>query len=123
MVKTAVPMQRVRFLTLIRELRSHMPRGVVKKKKKIAQHGKNNIILFATSGAETSILCVCDSCSVTRSLRSHRPSPTRLFRPWNSPGMNTGVSCQSLLYKTSIFACRLNKLDTYFIPRAKVKSK
>ena len=59
MVKTAVPVQRVQFLTLIRELRSHMPRGVVKEKKKIAQHGKNNIILFATSGAETSILCLC----------------------------------------------------------------
>ena len=31
------------------------------------------------------------------SVRSHRPQPTRLPRPWDSPGKNTGVGCHFLL--------------------------
>ena len=31
------------------------------------------------------------------SVRSHRRQPTRLRRPWASPGTNTGVGCQFLL--------------------------
>ena len=31
------------------------------------------------------------------SVRPHRWQPTRLHRPWNSPGKNTGVGCHSLL--------------------------
>ena len=31
------------------------------------------------------------------SLRPHRWQPTRLPRPWDSPGRNTGVGCQFLL--------------------------
>ena len=31
------------------------------------------------------------------SLRSHRRQPTRLPRPWDSPGKNTGVGCHLLL--------------------------
>ena len=30
-------------------------------------------------------------------LRSHRRQPTRLPRPWDSPGKNTGVGCHFLL--------------------------
>ena len=30
-------------------------------------------------------------------VRPHRWQPTRLPRPWDSPGKNTGVSCQFLL--------------------------
>ena len=30
------------------------------------------------------------------SVRPHRPQPTRLRRPWNSPGKNTGVGCHFL---------------------------
>ena len=30
-------------------------------------------------------------------LRPHRQQPTRLPRPWDSPGKNTGVGCQFLL--------------------------
>ena len=34
------------------------------------------------------------SCSViSNSLRPHRWQPTRLPRPWDSPGKNTGVGC------------------------------
>ena len=31
------------------------------------------------------------------SVRPHRRQPTRLPRPWDSPGKNTGVGCHSLL--------------------------
>ena len=30
------------------------------------------------------------------SVRPHRRQPTRLLRPWNSPGKNTGVGCHFL---------------------------
>ena len=43
-------------------------------------------------------VCVCVSCSVmSDSLRPHELKPTRLRRPWDSPGKNTGVGCQFLL--------------------------
>ena len=31
------------------------------------------------------------------SLRPHRLQPTRLCRPWDSPGKNTGMGCHCLL--------------------------
>src|SRR5574339_199543 len=31
------------------------------------------------------------------SVQPHRRQPTRLPRPWDSPGKNTGVGCNSLL--------------------------
>ena len=31
------------------------------------------------------------------SVRPHRRQPTRLLRPWDSPGKNTGVACHYLL--------------------------
>ena len=34
---------------------------------------------------------------VSDSVRSHRRQPTRLPRPWDSPGKNTGVGCHFLL--------------------------
>ena len=41
------------------------------------------------------------SCSVTSvvsdSVQSHRRQPTRLPRPWDSPGKNTGMGCHFLL--------------------------
>ena len=38
------------------------------------------------------------SCSVvSNSLQPHGPQTTRLLRPWNSPGKNTGVGCHFLL--------------------------
>ena len=35
---------------------------------------------------------------VSDSVRPHRPQPTRLCRPWDSPGKNTGVGCHCLLH-------------------------
>ena len=34
---------------------------------------------------------------MSNSLRPHRRQPTRLSRPWDSPGKNTGVGCHCLL--------------------------
>ena len=45
--------------------------------------------------------CCCCCCEVTsvvsNSVRPHRRQPTRLPRPWDSPGKNTGVGCHFLL--------------------------
>ena len=42
--------------------------------------------------------CCCQVSSVvSNSVRPHRRQPTRLPRPWDSPGKNTGVGCHFLL--------------------------
>ena len=42
--------------------------------------------------------CCCEVASVvSNSVRPHRWQPTRLPRPWDSPGENTGVGCHFLL--------------------------
>ena len=42
--------------------------------------------------------CCCKVASVVSdSVRPHRRQPTRLPRPWDSPGKNTGVGCHFLL--------------------------
>ena len=43
------------------------------------------------------ITCCQVASVVSDSVRPHRRQPTRLPRPWNSPGKNTGVSCHFLL--------------------------
>ena len=42
--------------------------------------------------------CCCQVASVvSNSVRPHGLQPTRLLRPWDSPGKNTGVGCHFLL--------------------------
>ena len=41
--------------------------------------------------------CCCVASVVSDSVRPHRRKPTRLPRPWDSPGKNTGVGCHFLL--------------------------
>ena len=42
--------------------------------------------------------CCCSIASVVSgSVRPHRRQSTRLLRPWDSPGKNTGVGCHFLL--------------------------
>ena len=41
--------------------------------------------------------CCCVASVVSDSLRPQRRPPTRLPRPWDSPGKNTGVGCHFLL--------------------------
>ena len=49
----------------------------------------------------TRMNCCCYCCQVTSvmsdSVRPHRQQSTRLTRPWDSPGKNTGVGCHCLL--------------------------
>ena len=43
-------------------------------------------------------VCSCEVASVmSDSVRPHRWQPSRLPRPWDSPGKNTGVGCHFLL--------------------------
>ena len=42
-------------------------------------------------------LCHAKSLQLGLTLRPHRWQPTRLPRPWDSPGKNTGVGCHFLL--------------------------
>ena len=44
-----------------------------------------------------SLCCCCIASVVSNSVRPQRWQPTRLPRPWGSPGKNTGVSCHFLL--------------------------
>ena len=39
---------------------------------------------------------------MSNSVRSHRRQPTRLPRPWDSPGKNTGVGCHFLLQSMKV---------------------
>ena len=39
----------------------------------------------------------CVASVVSDSVRPHGPQPTRLLRPWDSPGQNTVVGCHFLL--------------------------
>ena len=41
--------------------------------------------------------CCYVASVVSDSVRPHRRKPTRLPRPWDSPGKNTGVGCHFLL--------------------------
>ena len=41
--------------------------------------------------------CYYGASVVSDSVRPHRQEPTRLPRPWDSPGKNTGVGCHFLL--------------------------
>ena len=54
-----------------------------------------------TSLFSSSVRCCCCCCYVTSvvsdSVRPHSRQPTRLLRPWDSPGKNTGVGCHFLL--------------------------
>ena len=44
-----------------------------------------------------SVSICCITSVVSNSVRPHRRQPTRLPRPWDSPGKNTGVGCHFLL--------------------------
>ena len=56
------------------------------------------------SSADIYTPCCCCSCQVASvvsdSVQPHRRQPTRLPRPWDCPGKNTGVGCHCLLQCT-----------------------
>ena len=65
--------------------------------------------LSAQGGWQHSVSCCC-CCWITSvvsdSVRPHRQQPTRLPRPWDSPGKNTGVGCHFL------FQCMKGKSES-----------
>ena len=47
--------------------------------------------------------CCCQVASVvSNSVRPYRQQPTRLPRPWDSPGKNTGAGCHFLLQRMKV---------------------
>ena len=56
------------------------------------------LIYFALIFDRFDTFCYSQVTSVmSDSVRPHRRQPTRLCRPWDSPGKNTGVGCHFLL--------------------------
>ena len=79
------------------KLRSHKLHGQKKKKKKIKKGYMSKWDFFHT----VKVCCCCQVASVVSdSVRPHRWQPTRLCRPWDSPGKNTGVGCHFLLQQS-----------------------
>jgi len=60
-------------------------------KKKLAKNTGESIL------RNTAAACCQVAPVVSNSVRPHGLQPTRLLRPWDSPGKNTGVGCHFLL--------------------------
>ena len=52
--------------------------------------------------SEGMLLLLLSRFSRVDSVRPHRRQPTRLPRPWDSPGKNTGVGCHFLLQRMKV---------------------
>ena len=66
------------------------------------------IFLGSKITVDSDCCCCCYVASVVSdSVRPHRWQPTRLPRPWDSPGKNTGVGCHFLLCSHEIERCLL----------------
>ena len=50
------------------------------------------------------------------SVQSHRRQPTRLPRPWDSPGKNTGVGCHFLLQCRKVKVKLLSRAQLFVTP-------
>ena len=55
------------------------------------------VLLFRNDYESLYHCCCCIDSVVSDSVRPHRRQPTRLPRPWDSPGKNAGVGCHFLL--------------------------
>ena len=63
----------------------------------ICENGSRLFQLTAKFGNRCCCCCCSVASVVSDSVRPHRQQPTRLPRPWDSPGKNTGVGCHFLL--------------------------
>ena len=59
--------------------------------------------------------CCCVTSVVSDSVRPHRGQPTRLPRPWDSPGKSTGVGCHFLHLLVYSFGDSRN-FSVYYFP-------
>ena len=62
------------------------------------QIANNHWIIVKARECQKNVCCEVASV-VSDSVRPHRRKPTRLPRPWDSPGKNTGMGCHFLLQK------------------------
>ena len=61
-----------------------------------SRHRRKEVIL-PNRCDEAAAAAAAKSLQLCPTLRPHRRQPTRLPRPWDSPGKNTGVGCHFLL--------------------------
>ena len=62
-----------------------------------SQSEKKWLLVCGIKKMQIVILRNAAAAVVSDSVRPHRGQPTRLPRPWDSPGKNTGVGCHFLL--------------------------
>ena len=60
--------------------------------------------------------CCCIASVVPDSVRPHRRPPTRLPRPWDSPGKNTGLGCRFLLQCVKVKVKSLSRVRLLATP-------
>ena len=65
-------------------------------------HDMPVLYCLGTSLVALLLLLLLSHFSRVDSVRPHRRQPTRLFRPWDSPGKNTGVGCHFLLQGSKV---------------------
>ena len=66
----------------------------------MAAYSSSHTLLSTTKPTFSCCCCCCCCCVasvVSDSVQPHRRQPTRLPRPWDSPGKNTGLGCHFLL--------------------------
>ena len=73
-------------------LYSHLRSPTLKENSSLSSH-----FLHQPLNVKTACCCCCITSVVSDSVRPHRRQPTRLLRPWDSPGKDTGVGCHFLL--------------------------
>ena len=65
-------------------------------------HDKLSLLAWKTAEGVLRVLIAAAAAKslsvVSDSVQPHRRQPTRLPRPWDSPGKNTGVGCHFLLH-------------------------
>ena len=66
--------------------------------KSLSKQGRDGRLLHLIKGIYCSCCCCWVTSVVSNSMRPHRRQPTRLHRPWDSPGKITGVGCHFLLH-------------------------
>jgi len=76
-----------------------------------------NYIMPMSLSLSTSCCCCRQVASVmSDSVRPHRRQPTRLPRPWDSPGKNTGVGCYFLLQCMKVKVKLLSRVRLFTTP-------
>ena len=78
--------------TSVPQQRQKKPRCVTGASSLIFQTLLGSVLTFGSAAVATSVASVTSD-----SVRPHRRQPTRLARPWDSPGKNTRVGCHFLL--------------------------